>query len=189
MSYRDNSKALGAYSAYDIARILVRNPDEIVDLVTYEHICEKYGQGRPLCELPEHEHMAMLSLEAAASELLSLGYNNDQIETMISLLNESFDEINIRAKRPDMEAYGIKEQFLANSCAVAGYPYCGIPLVLHSPHYALKSYGFSMSNTRRIMEELTNKLAGKLIDKRSDMPYLLTVTVPNNRGSALHAEL
>jgi|GEM_PF-7060947 len=180
---------LSAYSANDIARILVRNPDEIVDLVTYEHICETYGQGRPLDDLPENEHLAMLSLEAAASDLQSLGYTNQQIGLMIELLNESFDEINISAKRPDLGVYTVKEQLLANSFAVAGYPYCNIPIVINSPHYALKSYGFSISSTRQIMEELTKKLAQKLIEKRSEMPHLLTVRVPYSADYGMSPEL
>lgn len=169
-----NRDTITAYSAQDIAGVLLRPSGEIADLIAYERTCALYAHGEAGEDLSPQEQDALRLLEDSADSLSALGFRDDQIAMMIGLLHESFEDVDIRAIPPDMAHYTFEKRMMANMFGVVAFPY-GPPIVLHQPHHALKAHGYSETSTRAIMTILTNRLACKLMEKRSEMPGLLSV--------------
>lgn len=164
------------YSANDIAKILVRNPSELTDLLTYGYMCEHYARDRAFEDLSKAEHDALLSVEAAVEELRWLGFRDNQINILLDSLNAALNHMGIENMQPDIGIITVRERFEMAAFTAVAFPY-GPPLVLSIPAHALKDRGFSLSRTQSLMHNLTSRVAAKIFDARVDHPYLLTTII------------
>lgn len=164
-----------AYSALDIAQILVRNPDELTDLLTYDYMCEKYGKGRAFEDMPEQERKAMLSLDAAAAELRWLGFTRKQVDVFVQALKNGLRESGFSQIEPDIGVPTFRERFAMTAYAIAAFPYLPMPPLAATPDYPLKSRGFSMSHAQKVTGNLTSCVAALIFEQRESNPYLLCV--------------
>lgn len=148
-----------AYSALDIAQILVRNPDELTDLLTYDYMCEKYGKGRAFEDMPEQERNVMLSLDAAVAELRWLGFTQEQVHVFVQALKNGLHESGFAQIEPDIGVPTFRERFGMVAYTIAAFPYIPMPPLSAAPDYPLKSRGFSMSHARKVTGNLTSRVA------------------------------
>ncbi|MFN3701611.1 MAG: hypothetical protein ACK4VI_08850 [Alphaproteobacteria bacterium] len=185
MSREFNQSDYYAYSAMDVAKILVRDPNQITDLPTYDYICENYSQNRAFEDLSHDEMAALLSVEAAVEDLRWLGFSNSTIKIFLDVFHEAYQELDLPREMPDIGVITLSENFYLAAYSVMAFPY-GPPIVLTVPSYALKNHGFSITKTNLLMDKLTNIVAQKLTERREAWPYLLTVLSNNSPVSHAH---
>lgn len=176
MKNRDTHKesSYTVYTAHDIAQILVRNPDELSDLLTYDFICEAHGKGRAFEDMPLAERKAMLSVQAAMQELKWLGFDQNQIDIFVDALKKGMQETGFNTVIPEIGIPTIKERFEIAAFCIMTFPY-GPPLVPSTPDYPLKSKGLSIAQSGSLLGCLTNRVTSLIFTERESNPYLLCV--------------
>ena len=165
---------LRSYSAEEIAKVIVRRFDQIVGLVSYEHICDLFGNGLPLDDLPKEVKEQMLSLDAARDDLRWLGFRDHQIERMIGAYEEIQSLKSIHAMfKPDISAEQdyVKDMFWAAAC----FPYGVTPSFALSGWYPMEGQGYSKTLVREMADSHTSKLASRLMQIRAEDPTILSI--------------
>lgn len=173
------------YSAIEIAKILVRDPDTVVDLLTYDRICDEICQGRAIESLSNDQKDALFSLEMGINDLMYLGYSQDQIETFLDAYQEAYDNSSIEQITPERTIKTARERIYMTAYTIAAFPY-GPPIILTEKYNKMALKGFTPDQTRFSLQCLTSKLSGKLMDKREDNPHLFTA---NREHAPQYSEL
>lgn len=170
---RENNNRI-AYSANDIARLLVRNPDELTRFVTYNRICDKYCDGMPIEDLPKEVKDYIFSQQAAAEDLAYLGYSDAQIDKFFQAVADAYNELDIDNIPSDAHPFKMKERVLFYTFALASFPY-GPPIFSSTPapYNVMASRNFSVSRTRSTLSRLQSYVAGNLMDLREQDPRIL----------------
>ncbi|MFP4314538.1 MAG: hypothetical protein ACLFR0_09490 [Alphaproteobacteria bacterium] len=164
-----------SYSALDIARLLIRNPDEVVDLPTYQKICDEYCQNRPLEDLPPHLKQSIFSLEAGIHDLSYLGFDERQIETFLEAANEIFHDAKLDMHADKFHIATRAERLQLIGFVLAAFPY-GPPLTKNDFNLlALPTY--TPTDTSHDLTKATRRLSAKLMEKRESNPYLFTPVI------------
>ena len=172
-----------AYSAYDVARILVRNPDEILELPTYDRICDDFCRGRPLESLSDKEKDVVFSLELAVDDLVYLGFDREQIQTFLDAYQEAYTSAEIDKEIPERVYKTVKDRAYLTAFTIAAFPY-GPPIVLREPYNVMAAQGFTLSQTRSSLNRLTSLTATKLMEKREENPNIFLIKRENQTQSA-----
>lgn len=153
-----------AFSALDIARLLVRNPDEVMEWPTYDRICDQFCRGRALENLSRDEKDAIFSFEVGVNDLIYLGFSKEQVQTMVEAFQEAFDQVKNIHYAPDMVDRGIKERVYLTAYTAAAFPY-GPPIILTEPYNVMAKQQFSLTQARTYMTALTKATTAKLMDR------------------------
>ena len=161
------------YCAVDIAELLVRDPDKVVDFLTYDRICNEICQGRALESLSNDHKDALFSLEMGINDLMYLGFSKDQIDVFLDAYQEAYDNSSIEQTTPERTIKTARERIYLTAYTIAAFPY-GPPIILTEKYNKMALKGFTPDQTRISLQCLTSQLSGKLMDKREDNPHLFT---------------
>lgn len=161
------------YSAIDIARIMVRDPDTVVDFLTYDRICDEICQGRAIESLSNDQKDALFSLEMGVNDLMYLGFSEDQIETFLDAYQDAYDNSYIEQTTPERTIKSARERVYLTAYTIAAFPY-GPPIILTEKYNKMAIKGFTPDQTRFSLQNLTSRLSGKLMEKRDGNPHLFT---------------
>lgn len=165
-----------SFSAIDIARTLIRNPNEVVDLPTYDNICESFCQDRPIEDLSPKDKQTIFSLEAGIHELTYFGFDESQIETILEAFYDVHEELGLDHNMDKMRIKTRSERLQLIAFVCASFPY-GPPL-LASDFNMLALPTETTIEIDRNLNMLTTKLAGRLMSLRTENPYLFTPLAP-----------
>lgn len=153
-----------SFSAEDIARLLVRNPDDLMDLPTYERICDEFCRGRAFENLSRDEKDAVFSLEVGVNDLFYLGFNKAQIQTMLEAYYEAHAQVSARQAPPELAERTLKHRAYLTAYTAAAFPY-GPPIVIHEPYNLMAREKYSLTQTRSFLNNLTKTTACRLMDR------------------------
>lgn len=176
-----------SFSAIDIARMLIRNPNEVVDLPTYDNICDHFCQGRAIDDLSVEDKQMLFSLEAGIHELTYFGFSEEQLEIILEAFYDAHEELGLDHNMDKMRIKTRAERLQLIAFVCASFPY-GPPL-LASDFNMIALPTETTIDMDRDLNMLTTKLAGKLMGLRTENPTLFTPLSPQrdiSDSQALH---